>query len=447
MSAKKNQPLRRKDFDPILDSIADGVFTVAPDWTITSFNAAAERITGVPRKEALGRKCWEVFHADVCERECLLKETLRTNKPRINKTVRIVNSSGDSVPISISTAILTNERGDMIGGVETFRDLSEIEELRRQITRHNTHYDIVTHNHRMLELLDTLPAIARTDSPVLILGESGTGKELLAKAIHQCSPRAAKPFVAVNCGALPENLLESELFGYKKGAFTDAKADKPGRFDRARGGTLFLDEIGDLQKSMQVKLLRVLQEGIYEPLGATESVAADVRIIAATNHDLAALVETGEFRRDFFYRIHVLPLVLPPLRERPDDIPLLVTHCIAHYNVLYRKNIETLSDEALSIVMAHHFAGNIRELQNILQHAFTLCDGGVIEKKHLPDYLKTARSHAAAHGAPDSPEEFERRRINAVLRRNRYNRRRAAAELGMHVTTLWRKMKKLAIES
>ncbi len=434
------------DFDPILDSIADGVFTVDTQWVITSFNKAAQRITGIPREEALGRKCWEVFHADVCERDCLLKKTLATHKPCINKTVRIVNQNGVSVPISISTAILTDKHGTSIGGVETFRDLSEIEELRKQITGQNTHYDIVTRNHRLLALLDTLPAIAQTETPVLILGESGTGKELLAKAIHNLSGRGDKAFVAVNCGALPDNLLESELFGYRKGAFTDAKTDKPGRFDRAQGGTLFLDEIGDLQKPLQVKLLRVLQERVYEPLGSTKPVTSEARIVAATNRNLDELVASGEFRQDLYYRIHVMPLVLPPLRDRPDDIPLLITHFIGHFNTLYRKNIETLSDEAMAAIMTHSFPGNIRELENILQHAFMLCRGGVIENKHLPDYILKRPDFSPQQGGYESPETFERRRIETALARNNNNRSRAALELGMHVTTLWRKMKRLAID-
>jgi len=439
------------EFDPILDSIADGVFTVDSEWTITSFNKAAERITGIPRTEAIGSKCWEVFHADVCERDCLLKKTLRTNKQCTNRTVRIVNKKGQSVPISISTAILTDAGGEAIGGVETFRDLSEIEELRKEITGKHTHYDIITRNHRLLGILNILPAIAQSDSPVLIFGESGTGKELLAKATHSLSNRSKGPFVAVNCGALPENLLESELFGYRKGAFTDAKTDKPGRFDRAKGGTLFLDEIGDLQKALQVKLLRVLQEHVYEPLGSTEPVRAEARIIAATNHDLGHMVETGEFRHDLYYRIHVMPLTLPPLRERADDIPLLVDHFVVHYSMLYRKSIERVSPEAMSVLLGHEYPGNVRELENILQHAFVLCPGGTIEKRHLPEYLlhcKSTVSSTQADAPPDqSWEAFERHRIVDALERNRYHRARTAQDLGIHVATLWRKMKRLGIEA
>ncbi len=433
--------------DPILDSIADGVFTVDGDWNITSFNRAAEEITGTPRSEAIGRKCWEVFHADVCERGCLLKKTLKTRRQCINRTVHIVDSNGRNMPISVSTALLRDLAGNVIGGVETFRDLSEIEELRREVTGRFTHGDIITGDHRMHALLSTLPVIARSDSPVLILGESGTGKELLAKALHNLSGRAKGPFIAVNCGALPENLLESELFGYRKGAFTDAKKDKPGRFERARGGSLFLDEIADIQTSLQVKLLRVLQEKNYEPLGATESLEADVRIIAATNRDIEAMVAEGTFRQDLYYRLNIIPIVLPPLRERPGDIPLLIDHFMRHFNTLHKKTIDHVSADALSLILQHTFPGNIRELENILQHAFVLCEGAVIERKHLPAYLtRQDRPSAGLPPARTSLEQFDRERIEAALARNRYNRAKTAAELDIHAATLWRKMKKYGIE-
>lgn len=436
-----------KDYDPILDSIADGVFTVDKDWNIMSFNKAAENITGVPRRKAIGSKCWEVFRAEICERNCLLKNTLKTNKPSVNKIFHIMKKSGVPIPISISTAILKNEAGEIIGGVETFRDLSEIEELRKEISGKSTHYDMVTRNHRLLDIFNTLPAISLSGSPVLILGESGTGKELLAKAIHNLSERKKGPFIAVNCGALPENLLESELFGYKKGAFTDAKADKPGRFDRARGGTLFLDEIGDLPKSVQVKLLRVLQEHIYEPLGSTDPVISDVRIIAATNRDLNKMVESGEFRNDLFYRIHVMPLTLPPLRDRKDDIPLLVEHFTSHFNTIYKRSIESVSPDAMAVLLKYRYPGNIRELENILQHAFVLCQVSVIDKKHLPEYLFDNISGKAQESDWKSVQLFEKNRIEHALERNRFSRVKTANELGMHTTTLWRKMNKYGIVS
>ena len=336
--------------DIILDSIADGVFTVGLDWRITSFNRAAERITGIPREEAVGRICAEVFKATICETACVLRRTMETGEPIVNEEIAIVRSDGAPVPISISTALLKDEQGEIVGGVETFRDLSAIEELKKELTGSHTFADIVSKNHQMLRLFDIMPEIAMSESTVLIEGESGTGKELFARAIHSLSPRCEGPLVTVNCGALPDTLLEAELFGYKAGAFTDARRDKPGRFAMAEGGTIFLDEIGDVSPAMQVRLLRVLQERIYEPLGGTESVKANVRIITATNRDLDRLVRKGDFRQDLYYRINVVRLRVPPLRGRREDIPLLVDHFIAHFNRLKGKSITGVSPDVMAIL-------------------------------------------------------------------------------------------------
>jgi transcriptional regulator with PAS, ATPase and Fis domain len=324
--------------------------------------------------------------------------------------------------------------------------LSEIEELRKEVLGRHTFGDIITRDHRLLDLFNTLPAIAKSDSPVLILGESGTGKELLAKSIHDLSGRGKEPFVAVNCGALPENLLESELFGYRKGAFTDAKSDKPGRFDRAKRGTLFLDEIGDVPKPIQVKLLRVLQEKVYDPLGSSEPVKSEARIIAATNRDLARMLETGEFRQDLYYRINVVPITLPPLRDRQGDLPLLIEHFLRHYNRVYGKAIERIAPDAMSTLLAHRYPGNVRELENVLQHAFVICPGIIIEKRHLPAYLLQSAPPSREEFGGKSLEQFDRKRIEESLVRNRYHRASAARELGMHVVTLWRKMRKYHID-
>jgi PAS domain S-box-containing protein len=271
----------------ILDSVADGVFTVNRDFRITSFNRAAEQLTGVKRSDALGRPCCEVLKASICETPCALRQTLVTGRPIINKTVFILNAQGNRIPISISTGVLRDEKGEVLGGVETFRDLSFAEQLYRELEASDRFVDIVGRSRAMRQIFQLLPQIAESPSTVLIEGPSGTGKELLAKAIHRLSPRRDKPFVAINCSALPDTLLESELFGYKAGAFTDAKHDKPGRFALADGGTLFLDEIGDISPALQTRLLRVLQERVIEPLGGIEPVSVDVRIVAATHRPLA----------------------------------------------------------------------------------------------------------------------------------------------------------------
>ncbi len=295
----------------ILDSVADGVFTVDHEWRISYFNSSAERITGVPRQQAIGRRCCDVFHASICEGGCALRHTLETGEPVFNRGAFIIDDKGRKVPIRISTTVLRDDAGQFIGGVETFRDLSQVEELRRELEGRFSLRDIIGRSRAMRDLFGILPAIAASDSTVVIHGASGTGKELFARAIHDLSPRSGERFVAINCGALPDTLLESELFGHKAGAFTDARTDKVGRFAHAEGGTLFLDEIGDISPAMQMRLLRVLQEHQYEPLGSVEPLSTDVRIVAATHRDLAKLVEQGSFREDLFYRINVIRLKLP----------------------------------------------------------------------------------------------------------------------------------------
>lgn len=425
----------------ILNSVTDGVFTVDKDWRITFFNQAAEKITGVYASEAIGRMCWEVFRANICESQCALKHTLGTGQPVVNKAVFIVNADGKKVPVSISTGILRDENGQMIGGVETFRDLSLVEKLRKELQKDYTVGDMISRNHQMREIFKILPDIAASDCTVLITGPTGTGKELLARAIHNLSPRREKPFIAVNCAALPDTLLESELFGYEAGAFTDARKKKPGRFTRAQGGTLFLDEIGDVSPAVQVKLLRVLQEKEFEPLGATSPVQADVRLLAATNKNLHRAIEEGSFRADLYYRLNVINLNLPSLVERREDIPLLVEHFIDHNNALSEKKISGISDSALARLMNHDFPGNIRELANIIEHAFVLCPGGLIEPKHLPTYLHADTKNTA----PCTLAEMEAHFIYEALERNNWKRIAAAKELGIDKSTLWRKMKQYNI--
>ena len=432
-----------KTSNVILDSIADGVFTVDENWRITSFNRAAEQITGIPSEEAMGQPCCEVFRASICEAECALRQTMETGRPIVNRAVYIVNAEGERVPISISTAVLRDESGRFLGGVETFRDLSLVEALRSEIAGSHTFHDIISKNHRMAEIFAILPQIAESDSTVLIEGESGTGKELFARAIHNLSSRKDGPMVTVNCGALPDTLLESELFGYVAGAFTDARADKPGRFTAAEGGTIFLDEIGDVSPALQVRLLRVLQERTYEPLGSNEPKHADVRVVTATHRDLEALVKDGHFRSDFYYRINVVKIKLPPLRERREDIPLLVDHFISRFNRIRGKDITGASPETLALLMKHDFPGNVRELENALEHAFVLCAGGMIKPEHLPEGLRPA---SKAPPAGLTLKEMEARFIYDAIERNKGNRAAAARELGIHKTTLWRKIKALGLE-
>ena len=427
----------------ILESIADGVFTIDRDWRITSFNRAAEKITGVSRRRAMGQKCFDVFHANICQTACTLKKTLETGREIIDSPVDIINSKGETLPISISTAVLRDEKGGIIGGAETFRDLSAIEALRRELSGKYSSRDIVSKNEKMQKILSLLPAVAESSSTVLIQGPSGSGKELLARAIHSASPRAKGPYVVVSCGALPDTLLESELFGYVKGAFTDAKKDKPGRFARAEKGTLFLDEIGDISPAVQVKLLRFLQEREYEPLGAVRPQKADVRIVAATNKNLVRRVEEGRFREDLYYRLNVVKLELPPLAERREDVPLLVEHFLKRFNVRMNKRIASVSPEVMQLFMRYDFPGNIRELENAMEHAFVLCHGPQIREEHLPpELLNRARAAPLRLSAGrDVLKTAERRTLLQVLEKHGGNRKKTAAELGISPVTLWRKLK------
>jgi PAS domain S-box-containing protein len=434
--------IQDKKREVILDSITEGVFTVDSDWRITSFNRAAEEITGIPRTKVLGQKCSDILRADVCETQCALRETIATSKPIINKAVHILDARGERHAIAISTALLKDESGKIIGGVETFRDMSLVEELRKEIEGRWSCEDIISQNHRMHRLFSVLPNIAESDCTVLIESESGTGKELLARAIHNLSFRKDKPFVAVSCGALPDTLLESELFGYKAGAFTDAKKDKPGRFAIAQGGTIFLDEIGDISAAVQVRLLRVLQERTYEPLGAVSSVNAEVRVITATNKKLDELVEQGQFREDLYYRINVMKLELPLLRDRKDDIPLLVNHFISRFNRLRSKNVSCVTDEVLAILLAYDYPGNVRELENIIEHCFVLCLGEIIEKKHLPASVCPALNvDKVRTGELTTLKQMEILLIIEALRRNKGNQTATAKELGINKSTLFRKLK------
>jgi PAS domain S-box-containing protein len=428
----------------ILDSIADGVFTIDREWKITSFNQAAEKITGVSRKDALGSTCRDVFHSNLCDARCVLKESIETNQPITNRSVYIINAFGEQVPISISAAPLKDSQGNIIGGVETFRDVTEVVELKKQLYQQYSFQDIISKSKSMQKLFAILPDIAQSNSTVLIQGESGTGKELFAQAIHNLSSRAKGPFVVVNSGALPDTLLESELFGYKAGAFTDAKRDKPGRFALAEGGTLFLDEIGDISPALQVRLLRVLQQKTYEPLGSTQSMRADVRIITATHRRLPELVREGTFREDLYYRLNVVPLHLTPLRERREDIPLLVHHFINRFNRLNHREI-TIDESALAILMQHHFPGNVRELENIIEYAFILCRGERIIWQHLPDDLQPQFPQFPIQ-AGLTLKAIEKQAVLLALERNQWKRLRTANELGIDKGTLRRIIEKNKLE-
>lgn len=429
-------------FQAVVQSISDGVLTVDRNWRITCFNRASEEITGYRREEVLGRLCYEVLRSDLCKDACPLRHTLDTGRPVSGLVVYITDAEGQRVPVSVSTALYRDSQGRLMGGVETFRDLRLIEALKKRIEKSYTSDDIISKNPRVNQLLDLLPVVGESGSTVLITGETGTGKELFARTIHDLSTVREGPIIAVNCACFPETLVESELFGYEKGAFTGADRSKPGRFARAENGTLFLDEVGNLPLPTQAKLLRVLQNKTYEPLGGTEPVETNARILTATNQDLPTMVEDGSFRRDLYYRINVIQLDLPPLRERREDILPLIRHFIRQLSLIHDQPVQGVTSEALGVLMAHDYPGNIRELENIVEHGFVLTSSPLIGVEHLPFWLIQKNHQTVSLG---SLEDCQRTAILQALERNRWNRSAAAEDLGIHKSTLFRKIRRLGL--
>lgn len=433
----------------ILNSISDGVFTVNTDWEITSFNRAAEIITGIKIKDALGQKCFEVFKSNMCEKDCPLKKTMKTGKPLINKSGYCISKNGTRIPISVSTAILKDENGTILGGAETFRDLSEIEKLKNDLLSRGPHPVYESKSPSMQSILSILTSVSESSSSVLIQGETGTGKEVLARTIHTQSPRKNKPFIAVNCGALPESLLESELFGYTKGAFTGADKDKPGRFALAEGGTLFLDEIGDISSAMQVKLLRVLQEREYEPLGGIKPVKTDVRILCATNKDLPELIKNNTFRQDLYYRINVITIMLPGLKDRKEDIADIAQSFLEIYSTRMNKSISGFDSEVFKFFYEYSWPGNIRELENIVERMTVLAKESILTIDLIPSTLlehNEKKLKPEEKTVEQAREKAERECIMKALKANSWNKAKTAADLNIDKATLWRKIKKLKIE-
>jgi len=426
----------------ILNSINEGVFTVDQNCIITSFNKSAERITGFKASEAVGKHCFDIFRTEVCHRQCALKDTLKSHGAIENTRVTIITRDGKELPISVTTTMLKNDKDEIIGAIEFFRDITEIALLQKSLDQKSTLDSIISVNPNMQSIINLLPDIAESECNVLIQGPSGSGKELFAQVIHGLSPRRYGPYIKLNCSALPVNLLEAELFGYEKGAFTDAKRNKPGQFSLANNGTLLLDEIGEMDMALQVKLLRVLNNGEYRPLGSTKTFHTNARIIAATNTDLEDSISNGRFREDLYYRINVVDLDIPPLRHRPEDIPLLVNHFIKKFLKKSRKSIERISPDALAVIRQHPLPGNVRELENAIEHAFVMCHDSEIGIEHLPQHI-VSRSIPA--NGNFNRKQSEKDIILETLRRYNGNKAKTALELGMHRSTLWRKIKTMGI--
>ena len=430
----------------ILDSVGDGVFTVDHAFKITSFNKAAETITGYRSEEVLGKRCRDVFDGSVCEGNCPLAKAMTTKSKVDVFDIIIHGKNGREISVSISATALADEFGKIIGAVETFRDLTEIHSLRSHLAAERAQTGILTNSPLMQQILALLSEFARSDANILIAGESGTGKELIARAIHKQSNRNMMPFVVVNSGALPDKLLEAELFGYRAGAFNEDRQDKQGYFAVADKGTLFLDEIGDISSAMQAKLLQVLQGKTYEPLGSETPVGTDARIISATSKNLEELVADNEFREDFYRQLNIFKIQVPPLRDRMEDLPLLSEHFIRKFNRQRGKEVQGLSEDALEILMRYDYPGNVLELENIIEYAFILCSKGPILPQHLPAKFQSKSETGQIlvnreTGEPMTLEEIEKHAIVAALTRNNFRTMQTCRELGISKDTLRRKIK------
>jgi len=450
MEAMNNEVIEEKNkLEAIFHSRSEGTFTIDRDWTVTSFNRAAEKITGYTQQEAVGRKCWEIFQSRLCRKGCHMEITMSKKKISLESELVITHKSGKQVPIRVHSAPLFNAQHKYIGGIETFRDITEIKNLRKQLEERFRFENLVGGSKVMQKVYVLLENVAQSDSTVLITGESGTGKELVARAIHINSERKNKPFIIVNCSAFAETLLESELFGHERGAFTGAIKTKQGHLELAHGGTLFLDEIGDISLPVQVKLLRVLETKQFERVGGTKTINMDVRLICATNKNLHESVKKRRFREDLYYRINVFNIHLPPLRERMDDLPLLLDYILAKLRLIFKKNVQSVSPATYNLLEDHDWPGNIRELENVLEHAFVLCHSKVIQPEHLPEWLlnldKAQEKITDRSESNHALHDAEKNVVISTLEKFKGHRGKTASALGIDRSTLWRKMKKFKI--
>jgi PAS domain S-box-containing protein len=457
MSAKENKerkpvvPLQLSSLETICNTMADGLFTVDLDGTITFWNKGAERITGYTADDVIGKNC-DILEGDNCLgtacvdgiRSCGLFEKGEVK----NNECTIRTKCGRFVTLLKNARVIKDEEGKIIGGVENLTDVTnlkraeeEVRLLRRELKERYEFAGIVGKDAHMQDVYDLIEDVAQTTASVLVLGESGTGKELVAQAIHFKSDRADGPFVKVNCSALSENLLESELFGHVRGAFTGAIRDKIGRFELADGGTLFLDEVGDISPGVQVKLLRALQEKVIERVGDISPITVDVRIIAATHHDLKKLIRKALFREDLYYRLNVVSISLPPLRDRRDDIILLAEHFLRKFNQRMGNQVKEICPEALRLLMSYQWPGNVRELENAIEHAFVLVKGNVLTANLLPAEIRSKAAPTENSGSSRATY-VTKEALRTALVKAGWNKAKAARILGVTRTTVWRNIKK-----
>ncbi len=431
----------------VFESLPEGIFTIDRQWRITSFNQAAERMTGFTRKEVMGKLCRDVFRSNLCEEgHCPMKQALDTQEAHMDQDVVIVDKGGARLQLLVNVSVLRTSEGTVIGAVESFRCLTDEPRLPRLTGAGGPCSDIIGQSPSMRRLIAMIPDVAASDTTVFLTGESGTGKEVIARAIHALSPRAKGPFVAVNCSAITETLMESEFFGHEKGSFTGADKARAGRFELAAGGTLFLDEIAELKPELQAKLLRVLQEKVFERVGGSRSIPMDARIISATNRDISRVIASRLFREDLYYRLRTVPIHLPPLREKPEDIPLLARHFLRRFNQKYQKDVRAVDTKVMELLQQYPWPGNVRELERVIEYAYVFIRGPVILVRHLPSVDEFVRQEPEPAAAPSRGETEESQAILQILKKTGGRKKEAADLLGMSRTTLWRKMKDLGID-
>ncbi|MBU4234135.1 MAG: sigma 54-interacting transcriptional regulator [Proteobacteria bacterium] len=408
------------------------------------FNLRAEEITGFTSEEAVGKFCWDIFRADLCQKDCPMRISMSTGENLLDREVEITTKHGLKKLILVHTAQLKNSGNLVMGGVETFHHLT-CPELEAHKLEAKPFADIVGVSPRMQEIIHSLPVIAASESNVLIQGESGTGKELVARALHLYSPRSKGPFLALNCSAIPDTLLESELFGYERGAFTGAVSSKPGLFELAKGGTLFLDEIGDLKPELQVKLLRVLEEKIFMRVGGTRRITLEARVVTATNVDLKKAMQQGRFRDDLYYRLFTVPIDLPPLREKREDIPILVKYFLEQLNRKFNKRVRGVDPKVMKILCRHAWPGNVRELEHVLEYCFVFAKGPLITERHLPRlesaWVGRELELPLTEGSVSPLESLEKKTILMALKITQGSKQEAARMLKISRSKLWRKMR------
>jgi PAS domain S-box-containing protein len=434
----------------ILDNLAVGIFTVDRGGRITFFNTEAEKISGFNRREILGEPCTTIFEGEGAQEVCLLQDTIVDGISRSSRQGKMMTRDGVTIPIRANYMALRNEKGTLVGGLTTFHDLTLVHQLKQAMKDRYTFHDMIGKSPTMQHIFEMVNVVASTDATILIEGATGTGKDLLAKVIHSASRRSDKPFVKVNCAAIPDNLLESEMFGYVKGAFTGAEKDKTGRFQEADGGTIFLDEIGDLPLALQAKLLRVLEDKEFYRLGSRHTIKVNVRIVSASNRNLEHLVEKRLFREDLYYRLNVFRIELPELKDRHVDLPILIGHILRRLSAASGSRPPEVSEKVMEILLNYHYPGNVRELENILEHALIICQEETIQLTHLPEYLPARplarKAISLAPAGPGFPlENKEHAELIAALQQFSWHRQKTARALGVDRTTLWRKMKKYGL--